>query len=67
MLGKQLIVLRYVAVVEIRQTEVEEDVKKVGKLRDREIKSVRSVAHEILDRYVDAQNPERFDQKIDKQ
>ena len=64
MLREHRVVLRDVAAVEVGDAEVEEDIKKVGKVEDGLIDAVGRVAEQVLHFAVDAENPERLHQEV---
>ena len=60
-------VLRDGAAVEIGDAEVEQDIKEVGEVEQGLIGAVGRVANQVLHLAVDAENPERFHQQVEKQ
>jgi hypothetical protein len=66
MLGKQVVVLSNVFVVEIGDAEVKDDVEKKGEIKKREILSVIFIAHNMLHPGLNAQYPKGFNEKIEK-
>ena len=59
--------MRDVATVEIGDAKVEEDIKKVGEVEDGLVNAVGSIAEQVLHLAVDAENPKRLHQQIEKQ
>ena len=53
--------------VEVGDAEVEQDVEEVGEVEQRLIGAVGGVAEDVLHLTVDAENPERLHQKVEKQ
>ena len=62
MLREHLVVTGDIAAVEVGDAQVEQDIKKVGEVEDREVLPVERVAEHVLHLTVDAQNPERLHQ-----
>ena len=60
-------VLRDGAAVEVGDAEVEQDVEEVGEVEKGLVGTVGGVAEEVLHLAVDAQNPERLHQQVEKQ
>ena len=54
-------------VVEVGDAEVEQDIEEVGKVKKGLVGAVRSIAKQVLHFTVDAENPERLHQKVEKQ
>ena len=67
MLGEVLRVLRDGAAVEVGDAEVEQDVEKVGEVEKRLIGAVGGITEDVLHLTVDAENPERLHQQVEKQ
>ena len=65
--GEVLRVLRDVAAVEVGDAEVEQDVEEVGKVKQGLVGAVGGVAEDVLHLTVDAENPERLHQQVEKQ
>jgi len=61
---KQLGMLGNVSVVEVRHSQVQEDIKEKGKIQDRKVKTEILNTDRILNRPVNAQDPERLYQEI---
>ena len=66
-LGEILRVLRDVAAVEVGDAEVEQDVEEVGEVEEGLVGAVGGVAEQVLHLTVDAENPERLHQQVEKQ
>jgi hypothetical protein len=66
MLVQKVAVLRYVAVIEIGDSQVEQDIEKKGKIKYRKIKAIFAGSGNILHRPVDTENPEGLNQQIKK-
>ena len=62
-----MVVLRDVPVVEIGDAEIEQDVEQEGEVKEGKIKSVFGGSYSILNYAVNPENPERFDQDIQKE
>ena len=60
-------VLRDRTAVEIGDAEVEENIKEVGEIEKCLVSAVRSVAKQVLHLTVNAENPERLHQQVEKQ
>ena len=60
-------VLRDVAAVEVGDAEVEQDVEEVGKVKQGLVGAVGGIAEDVLHLTVDAENPERLHQQVEKQ
>ena len=60
-------VLRDGAAVEVGDAEVEQDVEEVGEIEEGLIGTVGGVAEQVLHLAVDAENPERLHQQVEKQ
>jgi hypothetical protein len=58
---EQLIVLGNVSVVEISNSQIEQDVEKGRKIEKRKIKTVRCISNCVLYSSVHTKNPERLD------
>ena len=67
MLREVFRVLRHSTAVEVGDAEVEEDIEKVGKVKKGLVGAVRSIAKQVLHLTVDAENPERLHQQVEKQ
>ena len=67
MLREHLVVLRDVAAVEVGDAEVEQDIKEVGEVKKGLISAVGGIAKQVLHLTVDAENPERLHQQVEKQ
>lgn len=58
--------LRDIAVIKILNSEIVDNLKKKGKIEEREVNTVLARCDRILDRAVDSKDIERFDQEIDR-
>ena len=67
MLGEVLGILRDRTAVEVGDAEVEEDIEEVGEVEERLVGAVGGVAEQILHLAVDAENPKRLHQQVEKQ
>ena len=67
MFGKVFRVLRYGTAVEVGDAEVEQYIKKVREVEEGLVGAVRSIAKQVLHFTVDAENPERLHQQVEKQ
>ena len=67
MFVEQVIVLRDVFVVEIRDAEVEQDIQQERKIEEHEILSVSRIAHLNLHVRLNAEDPERLDEQVQAQ
>src|ERR1044071_2804840 len=54
------------AVIEIVDSEIKQNLKQDGKIEEGEIHPVRLSAHHVLNGTVYTENPERFNQQVDK-
>jgi len=61
MFGEQKIMLGNIPVVVIGNSHSEQDVENHGKIKQRKIKPVTLVAHQVLHGAVDPKNPKRLD------
>lgn len=66
MFGQQKIMLGDVAVVIICNSNIEKNIQQDGKTKQREIRAKAFVAHNILDRPINAKKPEWLNQEIQK-
>ena len=66
MFGKQMIILRYVSVIEVGNAHVEHYLQDEGKVENGKIKTVFGRSHNVLHRSVYSENPKRFYQKIQR-
>jgi hypothetical protein len=66
MLGKQVIVLGNIPVIEICYPQVKQDIKEKRKVKNYRIETIFSNSYTALHREVDSENPYRLDQKIEK-
>ena len=64
MLVQQMHMLGNIAVIEIGNAEIKQDIKEKSKIEKVQVKTVISKPHRILHRTVDPENPKRFDQEI---
>lgn len=60
-------VLRDSAAVEVGDAEVEQNIKEVGEVEESLIGAVGGIAEQVLHLAVDAEDPERFHQQVEKQ
>jgi hypothetical protein len=67
MLVQQLDMLGNIAVVEIRDPNIEQDIKEIRKVENGEIKAVICNANCIVHDTVDPENPEWLDQEIQQE
>ena len=67
MLGKVFRVLRDGTAVEVGDAEVEQYIKEVREVEEGLVGAVRSITKEVLHFTVDAENPERLHQQVEKQ
>ena len=67
MFVEKVIVLGYIPVIEIGNSKIEQDIKKKSKVKYCEIEAILTRGCNILDRTIDAENPERLNQKIKEQ
>ena len=67
MFGKVFRVLRDGTAVEVGDAEVEQYIKKVREVEEGLVGAVRSITKEVLHFTVDAENPERLHQQVEKQ
>ena len=65
-LGQQLGMLADVAVVEILNAEVVQDLEQVGNVEQRKIQAIVAVGHAVLYRQINAEDKKRLDQQVDK-
>ena len=67
MFGKVFRVLRDGTAVEVGDAEVEQYIKEVREVEEGLVGAVRSITKEVLHFTVDAENPERLHQQVEKQ
>jgi len=67
MFSQQVVVLGNVAVIELSDPEVENNVQQKGKAENGIVESVINGSHHILHAPVNPKNPERFDEQIQEQ
>ena len=67
MLIQQLVVLGYIPVVEIGDPEIEQDIEEKGKVKDFEVETVIHHARDDLYVPVNSENPDGFDQEVQRQ
>ena len=67
MLVQQLLVLGYVPVVEVGNSQVEQNIEKKGEIKNREVEPVIHITNNILDRSVYPEDPERFHQQVQEE
>ena len=67
MLREILGVLRDVAAVEVGDAEIEQDVEEIREVEKSLVGAVGGIAEEVLHLAVDAENPERLHQQVEKQ
>ena len=66
MLVQQLYMLGNIPIVEVGDARIQQDVEQKGKIEDVQVKSIILQTYGILDRTVDPENPEGFDQEIQR-
>ena len=66
MFGQQKIVPGNVAIIVIGDSNVEQDVQNHGKIKQRKVKPVALIAHQILHRAINSKNPEWLYQKVEE-
>ena len=59
--------MRYGTAIEIGDAEVEQDIKELGEIEKRLIGTIGGVAEQVLHFAVDAENPKRLHQQVEKQ
>jgi len=64
MLIQQVIILRDISVVKIRDPNIQQDIEKEGEIQHSKIKPILSRGYNVLDRTINTENPERFNQKV---
>ena len=64
MFGEEVIILRYVFIVEVGDTEIEDDGKQKGEVEDGEINTIRCCAHLKLNCFIYSENIDRFYKQI---
>ena len=63
---QKVIVLSYIPVIKISDSEIEQDIKEKGKIENRKIEAIFPGSSDILHGPVDAKNPEWLYQQIKK-
>jgi hypothetical protein len=65
-LPEQMLVLGNISIVVIGNAQVEHDIQKHRKIQERKVQAIVFVAHDVLHRKVDSENPKRLNQDIQK-
>jgi len=67
MLIQQVIILRYIPVVEIGDSKIQQNIKQEGEVQNYEIEAVITYANHTLYGKIDPKNPHGFNEKIQEE
>lgn len=67
MLTQQVIILGNILIVEVGNTEIEKDIEKEGKIKERDVVTIDLCSYSNLNIPVNTKNPKRLDQQVEGQ